>query len=40
MFLLAWTKDTREQNIGMANRENVHRLLASLATYPFTELLQ
>jgi hypothetical protein len=31
--------DEREYNIGAANRDNVSRLLSSLAIYPFTELL-
>jgi hypothetical protein len=29
--------DPRDRDIGAANRENVHRLLSSLAVYPFTE---
>lgn len=32
-------KDPREREIGTANRENVQRFLASLATYPMTEKL-
>lgn len=31
--------DAREKEIGTANRENVQRFLASLATYPMTEKL-
>lgn len=31
--------EPHEQAIGMANRENVHQLLSSLAVYPFTESL-
>lgn len=31
--------DPLERAIGMANRENVHQLLSSLAVYPFTESL-
>ncbi|PKS08897.1 hypothetical protein jhhlp_003510 [Lomentospora prolificans] len=31
--------DERERNIGLANRENIHRLLSSMAVYPFTEFL-
>jgi len=36
----AWSTDQREQDIGIANRENVQRLLSSLALYPFTERLE
>lgn len=35
---MAWT-DARDRAIGAANQENVHRLLASLAMYPLTQLL-
>ena len=31
--------DERDNAIGAANRENVQRMLASLAIYPFTERL-
>lgn len=33
------TADEREYDIGVANRENVQRLLSSAALYPLTELL-
>ena len=29
--------DPRNREVGMMNRDNVHRLLSSLAVYPFTE---
>jgi len=35
----AWSEDARDNEIGRANRDNVQRLLSSLATYPFTERL-
>ena len=31
--------DPRDNDIGRDNRENVQRLLGSLAIYPFTEIL-
>lgn len=31
--------DQRDYEIGVANRENVQRLLASAALYPLTEIL-
>ncbi|PSS25646.1 hypothetical protein M430DRAFT_48081 [Amorphotheca resinae ATCC 22711] len=34
-----WSTDQREYEIGVANRENVQRLLSSMALYPFTERL-
>ncbi|KAL1883813.1 hypothetical protein VTK73DRAFT_8349 [Phialemonium thermophilum] len=37
--LSGWPSDPRERSIGIANRDNVHRLLTSLALYPFTERL-
>lgn len=33
-------QDERDQDIGVANRENVQRMLSSLAIYPFTERLE
>ncbi|KAI6381089.1 hypothetical protein MCOR25_001388, partial [Pyricularia grisea] len=33
----AWSNNARERSIGAANRDNVHKLLASLATYPFAQ---
>jgi len=37
---MLWRTDPREHDIGTANRENVHRLLSSLAIFPFTEYLR
>ncbi|KAK1766742.1 S-adenosyl-L-methionine-dependent methyltransferase [Phialemonium atrogriseum] len=37
--LSGWSSDPRDHDLGVANRDNVHRLLASLAIYPFTERL-
>ncbi|KAF8849992.1 UMTA methyltransferase [Acephala macrosclerotiorum] len=34
-----WSTEQRDRDIGIANHENVHRLLSSLAIYPFTERL-
>ncbi|KIN08384.1 hypothetical protein OIDMADRAFT_110979 [Oidiodendron maius Zn] len=34
-----WSSDQRDYEIGVANRENVQRLLASAALYPLTEIL-
>ncbi|KAI9054724.1 hypothetical protein LZ554_001875 [Drepanopeziza brunnea f. sp. 'monogermtubi'] len=34
-----WSMDQRDNEIGTANRENVQRMLSSLALYPFTERL-
>jgi len=34
-----WSSDPRDNDIGITNRENVQRLLSSLAVYPFTERL-
>lgn len=31
--------DERERSIGHANKDNVHKLLSSMAIYPFTEFL-
>ncbi|TPX14990.1 uncharacterized protein E0L32_004820 [Thyridium curvatum] len=36
--MCGWSSDPRSNDIGTANRENVQRLLASLATFPLTEL--
>ncbi|GAQ06613.1 hypothetical protein ALT_3934 [Aspergillus lentulus] len=36
--LSAWSNDTRMQQIGMLNRENVNSLLPSLALYPLTQI--
>lgn len=33
------TTEQRERDIGLANRDNVQRLLASMALYPFIERL-
>ncbi|KAK1987981.1 UMTA methyltransferase [Colletotrichum cereale] len=33
----SWSNDPRQHQIGVANRENVRRMLASLAMYPMTE---
>jgi len=35
----AWSNSARDNEIGLANRDNVHHFLSSLAVYPFTELL-
>jgi hypothetical protein len=35
-----WSMDQRDNEIGTANRENVQRMLSSLAIYPFTERLK
>ncbi|KAG4420878.1 hypothetical protein IFR04_005962 [Cadophora malorum] len=35
-----WSTDQRDNDIGIANRENVRRMLSSLAIYPFTERLR
>ncbi|KAK4465270.1 S-adenosyl-L-methionine-dependent methyltransferase [Cladorrhinum samala] len=35
--LSGWPTDPREQEIGAANRPNVHRLLSALALYPFSQ---
>ncbi|KAK0643520.1 S-adenosyl-L-methionine-dependent methyltransferase [Cercophora newfieldiana] len=37
--LTGWSNDPRDNAIGTANRANVHRLLSSLALYPFTQAL-
>ena len=37
---LVWLSDPRDNQIGAAYRENIQRLLSSLATYPFTERLE
>ncbi|KAK0619843.1 S-adenosyl-L-methionine-dependent methyltransferase [Immersiella caudata] len=37
--LCGWSNDPRENAIGTTNRANVHRLLSSLALYPFTQAL-
>ncbi|KAK3940647.1 S-adenosyl-L-methionine-dependent methyltransferase [Diplogelasinospora grovesii] len=37
--LSGWSTDPRDHAIGVANRANVHRLLSSLAIYPFTQAL-
>ncbi|KAL2061827.1 hypothetical protein VTL71DRAFT_7205, partial [Oculimacula yallundae] len=35
--MCGWATDQRENEIGNANRENIHSMLSSLAIYPFTE---
>ncbi|KAB5540467.1 S-adenosyl-L-methionine-dependent methyltransferase, partial [Coniochaeta sp. 2T2.1] len=35
--LSGWSNDPRNREVGVLNRDNVHRLLSSLAVYPFTE---
>jgi len=35
----AWSTEQRDIDIGAAHRENVQRMLSSMATYPFTERL-
>ncbi|KAK0735860.1 S-adenosyl-L-methionine-dependent methyltransferase, partial [Apiosordaria backusii] len=35
--LSGWSNDPRDREIGAANRANVHRLLSSLAMYPFSQ---
>ncbi|KAI9741701.1 MAG: hypothetical protein M1834_000086 [Cirrosporium novae-zelandiae] len=35
----SWSSDPRDRNIGEKNRENVHRLLSTVAVYPFTQRL-
>lgn len=35
-----WSTDQRDNDVGIANRENVRRMLLSLAIYPFTERLR
>ncbi|KAK3324272.1 S-adenosyl-L-methionine-dependent methyltransferase [Cercophora scortea] len=37
--LSPWSNDPREREVGEANRANVHRLLSSIAVYPFTQAL-
>ncbi|EGS21106.1 uncharacterized protein CTHT_0029470 [Thermochaetoides thermophila DSM 1495] len=37
--LSGWPTDPRQHDIGAANRPNVHRLLLSLALYPFSRVL-
>ncbi|KAA8650645.1 hypothetical protein EYZ11_002800 [Aspergillus tanneri] len=37
--LCAWSNDPRMRDIGSVNRENIKRLLPSLALYPFTQHL-
>lgn len=34
-----WSRDARENEIGLLNRDNVQRFLSSMAIYPFTERL-
>ncbi|CAP70369.1 uncharacterized protein PODANS_3_4520, partial [Podospora anserina S mat+] len=35
--LSGWSNDPRDRDIGVANRANAHRLLSSLAMYPFSQ---
>ncbi|KAK4181867.1 S-adenosyl-L-methionine-dependent methyltransferase [Triangularia setosa] len=35
--LSGWSNDPRDREVGAANRANVHRLLSSLAMYPFSQ---
>ncbi|KAH8889694.1 S-adenosyl-L-methionine-dependent methyltransferase, partial [Thozetella sp. PMI_491] len=35
--LSGWSEDPRDREVGNANRPNIHRLLSSLAAYPFTQ---
>ncbi|KAK0751040.1 S-adenosyl-L-methionine-dependent methyltransferase, partial [Schizothecium vesticola] len=37
--LSGWSNNPRDNAIGAANRANVHRLLSSLAIFPFTQIL-
>ncbi|KAK3353564.1 S-adenosyl-L-methionine-dependent methyltransferase [Lasiosphaeria hispida] len=37
MPLSGWSNEPRDNAIGTANRANIHRLLSSLALYPFTQ---